>query len=394
MMLLNKLGNYWMILILACFAYSCKKENPSPIQKEQFIKNFGNGLLNSASDVLVYENYYYLLGNSSGKNGISNIYLAKADEYGNQIWKQEFSINGASSKGNQLIKLNQQQGFGIIGTVVTDLSTFYSDICLLIVDDQGNTIKQQVYTDSLNQSGKCITELTNGEFFVAGTQSVNLTTNANAQLFFKTDASGTRLRKPTIKDGTNISITDICNNSTVDFIYVTGSDNNKPEIYLINPDGTYYSFVKFNTTWTINSIVSDTQNNILICGTQPNGPNGNNDVFLAKIEYQNAETEGVSVLWENKMGTSNYDEGVHITATTWNNYIITGTSINAQLNTTDIYLLECNNSGELVKSTLFGGSDNEAGIKSIEATDGKIATLSNTFTNSSSAITLLKLDWK
>jgi len=393
-MLLNKIHSNLILIfiILGTLLIGCQKESPSEVQKEQFLKTYGGSYDNVAVDFLYDNGNYYLLGNSPDKNGSYSILLTKTDEYGNRIWEQNYTIEEASTQANQFIKLEKQLGFAIIGSVVTDATTYFSDICLLIVDEQGSILKQVVYTDSLNQSGKCITEWTTGELVMVGTEAINATANPNNCLFHKTNVDGTKVREPNESPGINVSITGICNNNTDDFIYVTGSNDGKPRIHLIKPDGDYESWSTLNIAGQINSMVKN-DNRLFICGYYSNGSNRANDVMVAEIEYD-TEFTNFQILWESTFGFSGNDRGMNVNLTSENHLIISGTTQDTKLNTNNVYLVETDDSGALVKSNTFGGSGNESGVKSIETTDNRIVTLSTAYFGSNSMITLLKFDWE
>jgi|GEM_PF-4526218 len=393
-MLLNKIhSNLFLdLIILVALLTSCQKDSPSEVQKERFIKSFGGAYNNIAMDVLYNNGNYYLLGNSPDKEGIYSIYLAKADEFGNRIWEQNYTIDSASTQANHLIKLEKQPGFAIIGSVITDATRYFSDMCLLIVDEQGLRLKQVVYTDSLNQIGKCITELALGELVMVATEAINSTANANAALFYKTDVDGKNVREPSEIPGINVSISGICNNNDDDFIYVAGSDNGKPRMHLIKPDGDYESWSKIDIVGQINSIVKNTDNRLFISGYYTSGSNGANDVMVAEIEY-NTEFTNMEIVWQTALGFSGNDRGMNVNLTSENHLIISGTTQDIQLNTNDIYLVETDDLGNAIKSSTYGGSGNELGVKSIQAPDTKIVTLSTANIGSNSMITLMKQGW-
>ncbi len=393
-MLLNKIhSNLFLdLIILVALLTSCQKDSPSEVQKERFIKSFGGAYNNIAMDVLYNNGNYYLLGNSPDKEGIYSIYLAKADEFGNRIWEQNYTIDSASTQANHLIKLEKQPGFAIIGSVITDATRYFSDMCLLIVDEQGLRLKQVVYTDSLNQIGKCITELALGELVMVATEAINSTANANAALFYKTDVDGKNVREPSEKPGINVSISGICNNNDGDFIYVAGSDNGKPRMHLIKPDGDYESWSKIDIVGQIISIAKNTDNRLFISGYYTSGSNGANDVMVAEIEY-NTEFTNMEIVWQTALGFSGNDRGMNVNLTSENHLIISGTTQDIQLNTNDIYLVETDDLGNTIKSSTYGGSGNELGVKSIQAPDTKIVTLSTANIGSNSMITLMKQGW-
>jgi len=168
MMLLSRI-QYFLGVCFILFA-GCTKTEPSAFQKESFIKSFGGAFQDDAIDIISDNGNYYVLGNTRDENDNTQIFLTKTDDFGNRVWSSDltYSIDNKQTRAGQIIKLEKQPGFAIIGAIEMDDSSSYFDTYLLIIDAEGNVVTETVFNNTLyNDYGKCIAELQNGGFTIS-----------------------------------------------------------------------------------------------------------------------------------------------------------------------------------------------------------------------------------
>ena len=370
---------------------SCKKDSPSDIQKEQFIKLFGGPYTNEAIDLIEDSGSFVLIGNQYDKDDISSILVVKTDDFGNRVWEKELSYQGFSTVASQLIKLEKQEGYAIIGTAETDEGTYYSDMILYILDLNGEIKIEKIYNIANYESGKCLMEFDSGELMLTATSDSTSSSNASQKLFFKVTATG-EITPPTIlKSATDVDFTGISYTENSDFIYITGKSDSKPQINILENNFTFWAAMDFDPQVSFNCITQDTDGNMYVCGTSNSGANGKKDIFVAKLTF---DLSAMNITWQKELGFAGDDLGTNISISQTNHLIITGSTQDVQLSTYDVYIAELDLDGNILQSTSFGGSRNELGIKSVIDATGKTITLGTTSFNSSSLISLMKLNWE
>jgi len=164
-MSLNKIILFTIVAFFILTIFSCTKDEPSEEQKESFMKSFGSAYSDEAKDFIYDNGNYYILGTKMDNNENTLIYLVKTDGFGNMIWEKTYTKNDKQTLGNQIIKLEKQTGYAIIGSCEIDSDSLYYDTYLLIIDENGDILKEKTYSDqNFNNYGKCIAELDNGGF--------------------------------------------------------------------------------------------------------------------------------------------------------------------------------------------------------------------------------------
>lgn len=384
MILLNKHIHYTLFFFVILTIWGCTKDEPSSLQKDEFIKGFGGAFKNQAIDIIQDNGSFYLLGNELSRDNKSNIVVVKTDELGNRIWEKSYNKEDKQILGNQLIKLNKQNGFAIIGAIEMDTDSLYYDVFLLIIDKNGDVILDKNYNFLHSEYGKCIAELYDGGFVIATSQSTSNNTNFDNSLFTRLTPQG-----DIVLNGTsNMPSNNIFNMYKSDKgFYVTSYNNLTPEIVMLNADGTLIAPMKFsNIDGKIFGITQDADENTFICGEINSGTNGGVDGFIAKLTNIN---ESFEYEWLKEFGDSKNDYLNNINITKDNNILVAG-SIENTISTSDIWVLKTNIGGELISQSIIGGTDNEYGVKVSGEDNNRFIVLGTTHFEGSSLISIYK----
>jgi hypothetical protein len=378
------------IIFLLLILFSCTKNEPDEIQKDTFVKLFGDAYKNIATDFIKDGESYYLLGNTYNSEEKSTIRLIKTDEFGNRIWEHNFSKNDKQTLGYQLIKLKKQQGLAILGSIETDNDSLFYDIYLLIVDNNGNILWDKTYNKTNNEYGRCIAELDNGGFTLSAVSISKNQAEIDSLIFFPVNNTGEpELLFPTVIKGNDIY--NICKKQDNNGYYITAINNSVPEIIIINKEGTKGGILKFSSIQgIITGITQDNSNNTYVCGTINNGKNGDNDAFIAKLK--NAD-ESIEYDWLKEFGKIGNDILNNITITSDNRILGVGNVENNILQTYNICILEADLNGNLISKNEFGGTDNEFGINIIDV-NNKFVIEGISYLEKNCMITLLKGNFK
>lgn len=392
MMSLNKTKYVGLLLLLSFFNFSCQKESPNSEQLTSFVKYFGGAYSNDAIDMIDDYDSYIITGNQYNDENVTSILVYKTDKYGNTIWKDTIDNEGLNIEVNQLIKLKQQDGYGLIGTIETDDNHYYTDVFFIIITNDGSIKTQKIINDTLFETGNCITELTDGNFILSTTGATSSNAGATNKMFYLTNAEGD-IERTILKSSSDITFTDIAYNESNGAIFLVGSSDKGTEVNLLYDDFSFYAAPTLPFTGTINAVVTDADNNLFICGKSNTGSNGKNDILIAKINNNN-ESGFFVTNWQVELGSSGDDYGTDIQLTTDNTLLVTGSVQDTKLGTYDFYTVELDTAGMVLHTSTLGGSRNEFGIRSLITFDQKILTLGTASFNSSSFISLEKYDWK
>jgi hypothetical protein len=386
-MLLNKI--YPFVLILCCQVafYGCTKTEPSAFQKESFIKNFGGAYEDQAIDILKDNGHYYILGNVADEDANTLIYLAKTDEFGNRVWEKDltYSVDEKPTHASQIIKLSNQSGFAIIGSIEIDDDLLYFDTFLLIINEDGEILSENTFSNSYtNDHGKCIAELDNGGFIIS---ILSTPTNGSGSFIdlITTSSTGEFIRRASPIFANNLY--HICKKKSGDGYYIAAYSTH-PFIILLNAEGKFGGTQNFGSiNGEIRSITQDKNGNTLVCGILNSGSNGSNDGFIAQLE--NVE-KSIDYTWLNAYGKTGIDYLEHLLITENNEILLKGSTENPSLDTYDIWVLKTDISGNFLNETIIGGENNEYGVRILEQENNNYVVEGTTYFDKTSMISIFK----
>lgn len=393
MMLSGKYSWPTILLVFLFATLSCTKDKPSDIQKESFLKNFGGAFEDAAIDFIANDGNYYVLGNVKDENDNTRILVTKTDDFGNTLWAENYPKNDLQenqSVGSQIIKLEQQAGYAIIGSIEMDQASLYYETYFLIFNEDGDVLKENVYENlEFNDYGKCIAELENGNFSLSGVVSDPNQSAASKIYFIDTNPDGISTSEPSTYPGTDLF--QICKKTVNNRFYLTAFAD-IPKIFIIEPDGTTGSVQDHGSIdGKIKSIVQDKEGRTFICGVLTKGSNGKNDGFIAELVDA---YESVEYLWLKEFGGTGDDYFEHISLTSTNEILVTGSYENTEFNTHDIWILKTDRDGTQIAEDIIGGVSNEFGIRTIEADNARYIIEATTYFEKNASIALFKNEFE
>jgi hypothetical protein len=296
----------------------------------------------------------------------------------------------------QIIKLEKQDGFAIIGSIDIDSDTSFFDTYLLIIDENGDHLKDTVFSfldtpnEKSNEFGKCIVELKNGNILIVS-NLINDETLANIGMkYFIVNKNFEILKISSIPKFEAFSI---CQKTMDNGFFIVGQYDQNPGIEIVNYEGASVGFVKStNILGFINSIAQDQNGNTYICGEKLNGKNGKSDGFIALMEDINENTNYTQLF---EFGNSENDRLNQIKISKNNELIAIGSTQSLELgnDTYDILILKTDFAGNELGREIIGGNDNEEGIKILEVEENKFIIEATTSLGKNSRITLIKTEF-
>lgn len=390
MMLSNKYINYIFIFFYLFAFLGCTKDEPSAIQKDSFIKSFGGPYEDEATDIISDNGNFFILGNVKDADNKISISLSKTNDFGNRIWEKTYSYNEKQTQGNQIIKLEKQKGFAIIGSVEMDNDTLFYDAYLLIVDQNGGVISENTFNHSHSEFGKCIAELNDGGFSISASQDTLNQTGSHMSLFYRLNPQGEIIPFSTSKTPSS-NLFQICKKSNNEGFYATIYDK-KSKIFILNPDGTSVGTIPMGEEKDqIIGITQDKNGDTYVCGKVFNGSNGNTDGFIAKLKDAENSYE---YIWRKEFGENGNDILSYITISDENSILVTGSNENTQLGTSDIWVIKTDMLGNKLSEIKIGGDDDEYGVKILTSDNERFVVEATTYFKNNSMISIIKSEFK
>jgi archaellin len=273
-------------------------------------------------------------GSLFGSNlGSSDIFLAKYDGNGNEIWKQQFGTSeydygwsvAADSSGNIFVT-------GFTGGSLFGSNLGGSDIFLTKYDGNGNQIWKKQFGTSSDDYGFSVAADSSGNIFVTG----------------RTDGSF---------GGSNLGSWDI---------FLAKYDGNGNQIWKKQ-----FGTSEYDYGW---SVAADSSGNIFVTGETGGslfGSNlGSNDIFLAKYDGNGNQ------IWKKQFGTSSVDTGHSVAADSSGNIFVTGETGGSfggsNLGSDDIFLAKYDGNGNQIWKRQFGTSSDDYGRSVAADSSGNI----------------------
>jgi hypothetical protein len=245
------------------------------------------------------------------------------------------------------------------------------DLYLTKLDSNENLQWTKIYGGAGNETGICIKQTLNGGFIICGDQN-SFGAGGTDGYILRTDSAGDLLWSKTYGLLQNdvlgkIELTSDSNYIAVGTTFSPG--NNTGDIYVIKINDTG------DTLWTriIGGPVYDAGINITptddggcaICGRVYSYGAGLRDVMLSRIDGNG------NILWFKTYGGLYTEEGMAVTHTSDNGYVITGATETFSPNGYyDVYMIKTDSAGTMLWSKNYGGDKIDATYVVIEAPDG------------------------
>ena len=301
------------------------------LSTKQF-NSYGFGKISQDNSGNIYNIGYTLNTNPS------DAIITKYNASGNQIWTKQFGTNGSETA--RAISTDSSENLYVIGETYGSFTGYtnkgYSDIFLAKFDASGNQIWIKQFGESYYDSVGIITTDSSGNSYITG--NINpFGSFTSGNFITKYDTNGNKLWNTQL-DSTAASNTEGLSIDTNGNSYVGGKVWGSLAGY--TSQGYYDAFIgKYdnlgNRLWIkqfgtsqedrVSGIVTDSNGNIYAIGTTFGSLSGNTnygwgDVFLGKYDALGNE------LWIKQFGTSNNDSGTGISLDSNGNIFVTGTT--------------------------------------------------------------------
>jgi hypothetical protein len=180
--------NYSLIVLVASFLWvSCDTESTvDPVYKDTFIKYYGEDGDQEGKDLVVNnDGTIIILGTSTSPGGLKRMYLAKTDGEGTIIWERklgEISRDEIAQDIEPIIAGPDAGNYIVMSSVVKSIADSLA-IRLTIVSPDGDSLKSELINRYESQSGRSITPLSDGTYFISGNVLNADTLNVDLPIF-------------------------------------------------------------------------------------------------------------------------------------------------------------------------------------------------------------------
>ena len=313
---------------------------------EVWTKVYGDSLEDKAYCVRQCADGNYIVVGETGRsvagNFVSDVYLLKLDSNGDTVWTKKYG--GDSWDGGRCVEEIQDEYYVIVGGT-TSYGAGGEDVYLLKVNSLGDTIWTKTYGGSSAQIGRSIMETTDGGFIIAGT-SMSETPDSEGVLLIKTDSVGNMIWQK-IYGGQHCSANSV--QQTIDGGYIicghmADFNNGGWEVWLLKTD------ILGDTVWTKNyggywedwgyAVVQTLDTCYFIAGHTWSFGAGGSDVYLIK-----ADVNG-DIMWTKTYGGSKGDHSYSAQQTSDKGYIVVGSTESFGAGHQDVYLIKTDSMGD------------------------------------------------
>ena len=262
-------------------------------------KYFGSNFDEEGHSIIQTRNGDYIIAGFTQGFGAGNtaIYAVRTDVDGRKIWERAYD-EGFITRGYSIIETDDN-AYLIVGEIINVPQIIEKNVFLIKINDRGDVLWKKQYGGPENDSGQdIIRSEQDGGFLIVG----------------KTASSG--------NGGDDIYLIKIDANGTQQWSKTYGTSENDAGLGAV-----------------------ETADGYLITGSAFNTNNGSSDIYLMKIDFSGNE------IWGNQFfGTTEFDEGHSIVATSDGNFAIAGQYDQ------DAFLLKVSPVGNETWLKTYGGS--------------------------------------
>lgn len=269
--------------------------------------------------------------------GSEDVYLIRTDSIGDTIWTRTFGGNDWE-KGRSVVATDDG-GFLAVGTTLS-FGAGRSDIYLMRLDENGDSLWTTTYGFEGYEKGYCIRKTNDDGFVISGYTNSYGFGSADV-LLLKIDSYGNVLW--TNNFGGDDFEEGICVRLSSDYGYIICGRTNSfgPEsddVYVIRTDENGDSLWTMTYGGTIGdegfSIVETDNGGFIITGKTESSGAGGYDVLLMKID------ENGNVLWNTAYGGDGYDWGMCLEKKSGGGYIVIGTTNSFGQGSFNVFLMD------------------------------------------------------
>lgn len=282
----------------------------------------------------------YIIAGTTQSNaaGVSNIWLIKTDAGGDELWSNTFGGNADDLASS--VKQTGDGGYVIVG-LTESYSTGLTDVWLVKTDENGNEEWSRSYGGQNYDNGFSVQQTLDGGYIIAGT----------------TESYGAGL-------------TDI-------WIIKTDEDG------MVEWDQTFGG----TSVDVATSVQQTSDEGFIIAGNTLSYGAGLYDVWLIKTDEDGNEQ------WSQTYGGSNFDVARSVEQVEGGGYIVAGFSKSFSNGENDVYIIRVDEAGEELWHKTYGGEEDDIANSIQQTSDGGfiVAGYTNSFGQDSKDVWLLRL---
>ncbi|KPJ54443.1 hypothetical protein AMJ39_00370 [candidate division TA06 bacterium DG_24] len=299
--------------------------------------------------------------------GQSDLWLIKTDAWGSTSWSTTFG--GPQTDGGRSVALTLDGGYIIAGNT-TSFGEGQTDIYLVRTDADGHTVWTRPYGGPQTETGRSVAPTLDGGFVVTGyTESYGA--ELSDVVLIKVDANGDTVWTRTYGGSSYDSGESVAQTLDEGYIVAGGTTTfgaGSWDIYVIKTDSLG------DTMWTRTyggpnyeggfSVAQTSDGGYIIVGETESYGAGDRDVYLVK-------TDGVGdTIWTRTYGGPYADGGYSVAQTNDGGYIITGYGEPFPTGIEDLYLIRTDSAGDTLWTRAYAGLAWDGGYSVAQTLDG------------------------
>lgn len=371
---------------------ACNDANVTPNFGKGFIKYYGGAGTDIASRVeLTNDGGYVLIGTTSSFGDLSpQMYVVKADQYGNTQWERNYGGIGIDS--GRAVKQTNDGGYILFGSYQTTITgKSFSSMYLVKMTSSGDTSWTKLYNENVKQNVYGLDlalGLDGSSYLLAGT-IYNTSSSRNDGYIRKVNSNGDILLSVPSSTSPNRypnSISEVSGNN----IYWFGSggliygDSKVPTPIIAGLNSSGNSFFAYDKTAPNilkgEAIINDMQN---VAEAQATSDGG----YILTGKCINNGISSAYILKLNNVGGNNYVEksfykefqagavtyGNSVVETSDGGFVMVGTTFSTDKSEGggfDVYVVKTDNNGNKLWDQTFGGSSDDYGASIKQTPDG------------------------
>ena len=288
-------------------------------------------------------------------SGRADLLVIKTDDEGNMQWHKTFGVPGAEY--GYAISETSDGGYVVAGST-TSVGSGLRDIYVVKTDALGEAQWERTFGGQGSDVGEAIIETTDGDFVICG-HTNSLGAGGKDVYLIKVDSTGRELWSRTYggaESDLGVAVLEAAGGGYLVLGSTGSSGAGNRDVCLIRTDA------DGNQLWQKtyggraydagNSIIETSDGGYLIIGNQDTRGRDADalNVFVVKVDSDGEE------VWRNSYGEGNfYDYGVSAVQLGNGSYVVCGATKSTSSGDNNIYLLDIDEDGSLLRSESFGG---------------------------------------
>lgn len=296
-----------------------------------------------------------------GQNG--NIYVIKTNNLGDTLWTRTFGGDSVDS-GHALVATTD--GGAVVVGSTNSFGTGKSDVYVIRLNANGDTLWSKTYGTLNDDFGYDIAPTNDSGYIITGYSCRNLC-NVEYIYLIRADINGDTLwTKTCVKNAIGHSAIQTNDGGFIiaGFAITFNSQNH---MYVVktneNGDSLWSNVYQLSEQDGASQIVQTHDGGYIISGYS-------GEMFSDEFVYVvKTDSNGIAN-WSRVYGGNGISQGFSVYETSNHGYLFTGRTTAFGAGDFDVYLIKTTENGDTVWTKTYGGIENDAGLKVIEASDG------------------------